>query len=374
MHYLEYALDHDQHTIADYDALESEFVNIFTAIDQARAFGDWSSVIQIIYPLLEGSLRERGYWKESVKYGYVLIEAAERLGDKEAEGWAWIIAIGWTLIQQGNHIEGRRAVERGLKAFYEAGYEWGIWSARRFLGQAYHIGGDLVKARAIYLSALQDANVAYSIRFPTPRLLKQYVDFVRHNWRQEKWQYHQSRPERRQGSRLDVGRCLDALSITGRFLYHREKWTWSAFTAKRKADYQGIKANYYIDLGNLAHAEGKLNEARTYYNQALALFRQLGREMEIGIVLNNMAHLVRCQEMWAEARHLYMQSLEISQRFGRRFSIAETYLGLAEVEFVQGNVENAKKFKELARDTCLSLGIDYQNLQTRLGIKSLISE
>ena len=96
--------------------------------------------------------------------------------------------------------------------------------------------------------------------------------------------------------------------------------------------------------------------------------------MEIGIVLNNMAHLVRCQEMWAEARHLYMQSLEISQRFGRRFSIAETYLGLAEVEFVQGNVENAKKFKELARDTCLSLGIDYQNLQTRLGIKSLISE
>jgi tetratricopeptide (TPR) repeat protein len=268
VHYSAYAEAHKQTTAADYDVLETELANIFAAIEQARISEEWSAVVSTVYALLEGCLRVRGYWDESVKYGRVLAEAARKAGDKRAEGWAWTSAIGWILIQQGHYEQGREAVEKGLQAFREAGSEWGCWQARRYLGHAYHAGGDLNRARATYLSALRDAKAAYSARFPTLALLRRYVRFVRRN-------------------------------------RHRGKWTWGAFVATRRADYRSITAHYYNDLGNLALEEGRLDEARAYFEQALAHFRQLGREMEIGIVLNGLAHVARKQGAWEEARRLY---------------------------------------------------------------------
>ena len=80
--------------------------------------------------------------------------------------------------------------------------------------------------------------------------------------------------------------------------------------------------------------------------------------MEIGIVLNGLAHVARKQGAWEEARRLYTRSLEINQRYKRKVSIAEAHFGLSEVELAQGDVENAKRLKEIAEDMVQSLGMD----------------
>jgi tetratricopeptide (TPR) repeat protein len=320
MRYLEHTETHNQPTADHYDELEQELDNIFLAIDRARSSEAWSVIISIVYALLEGCLRVRGYWNESIECGHVLAQAGEKVGDKRAEGWAWASAIGWILVQQGQYEEGRKAIERALQAFNEAGSQWGTWSTRRFLGHAYHSAGDLETARNIYLSALQDAKTAYSTRFPTLSLLKRYIKFVRRNW-------------------------------------HRGKWTWRAFVITRRTDYQSITTHYFNDLGNLAREQGNLKEAHRYYQQALTGFEQLGREMEIGIVLNGLAYIALKQEVWEKARRFYTQSLEINRRYKRKLSMAESYLGLAQIELAQGNTENARRLDETAKDIYQSLGV-----------------
>jgi len=123
VHYQALAEAHKQTTPADYDVLETELPNIFAAIERARISEDWPTVVSTVYALLEGCLRVRGYWDESIRYGRVLAEAAQKVGDKGAEGWAWTSAIGWILIQQGHYEQGREPVEKGLQAFREAGSE-----------------------------------------------------------------------------------------------------------------------------------------------------------------------------------------------------------------------------------------------------------
>lgn len=114
--YLAHAEAHGQPIAADYDALEGELPNILGSIEQAGNFGAWSSIISMVYALI-GCLSVRGYWDESARVGYLLAEAAERTGDRRAEGWAWTSTIGWTLVQQGYYDDGRKAVERGWQAF-----------------------------------------------------------------------------------------------------------------------------------------------------------------------------------------------------------------------------------------------------------------
>lgn len=327
--FLLYTLERSSTNLEDFRDIEKEMTNIFYAITEAKIRQDWSVIIQLVYPLLEGSLRTRGYWDESVQCGYLLLEAAKQCGDKTAAGWAWTSAIGWVEIQRGRYTDGRESILKGLQAFREAGNEWGTWQARRHLGQTYREIGDIETAKSIYLAALNDAKKAYSKRWPTPSLLKPYLKFIKRNW-------------------------------------HRRKWSWTDFVVTRQRDYMSIIAHYYLELGGLAGKERRLPEARRYFEDALLVFTKTGQATDICAALVGLAHVARAEESWNESRQLFLRSLELNQDYQVRISLADAYLGLSQVESAQGQMEKGQQYFLLAYNIYQSLGIDIEKAKDSL--------
>jgi tetratricopeptide (TPR) repeat protein len=102
------------------------------------------------------------------------------------------------------------------------------------------------------------------------------------------------------------------------------------------------------DLGQIALAQGRYEQAGALFDEALAIRRQLTDPLGVAHALQGLAELaVRTGDL-VEARSLYEQILAIAREVGDAFTVVDALLGLAEAAFRDGDVARAE---DLFRDS-----------------------
>jgi tetratricopeptide (TPR) repeat protein len=96
------------------------------------------------------------------------------------------------------------------------------------------------------------------------------------------------------------------------------------------------------------HHVGRVSEARRYYEETLAIHREVGNRQSEGIVLNLLASLDYEQGRIQEARRHFEEALAIHREVGNRRSEGKALGNLGALDLVQGRFAEARKRYEEA--------------------------
>jgi len=88
------------------------------------------------------------------------------------------------------------------------------------------------------------------------------------------------------------------------------------------------RARALSGLGGILYWQGKWEETRSPYQEALELFRAHGTDEEISEALYNRSFALGYAGAFAEAEALLRESLELSERIGRRIGVGRAHWGL----------------------------------------------
>ncbi len=108
---------------------------------------------------------------------------------------------------------------------------------------------------------------------------------------------------------------------------------------------EGIVLN---SLANLYKNRGRMDEARRLYEEALALHREGGDRLDEGAVLGNLGILHFNQGRMEEAQRHYEQALAIYREVGGRRYESTVLSNLGVLHWGQGRIEEARRFFEAA--------------------------
>ena len=96
-------------------------------------------------------------------------------------------------------------------------------------------------------------------------------------------------------------------------------------------------------LGLMLIASGDPAGAQELFEQALALFRQLGDKLGIAISAGSLGHLTALRRDYAEASKLLAESLALHQELGNKVSVALQYNFLGQIPLSQGDNDAAAR-------------------------------
>ena len=112
-------------------------------------------------------------------------------------------------------------------------------------------------------------------------------------------------------------------------------------------DRAGMAATYG-QLGVLAQARGDYDTARNRYQQALAIFEELGDRAGMANTYHNLGILARARGDYDTAHNLYEQSLHIKEELGDRAGMATTYHQLGVLAQARGDYDTAHTYYQQA--------------------------
>jgi tetratricopeptide (TPR) repeat protein len=94
-------------------------------------------------------------------------------------------------------------------------------------------------------------------------------------------------------------------------------------------------------LGRAAFANNDMLEAKTRYQQSLALFRQEGDKLGEAMALNALGVVAAAQGDAAEAQSLLAQSVPLMRAAGDRYDLTQVLLTAGTVRLKQGDLQQA---------------------------------
>jgi len=94
-------------------------------------------------------------------------------------------------------------------------------------------------------------------------------------------------------------------------------------------------------LGGLAHAHQEYDAAERYYHEALDLARKIDNKELQANFMANLGDLALDREQWAEARQWCDQALSLAREVGRLDLVASNQYGLARVWEAEGRADLA---------------------------------
>jgi predicted ATPase/DNA-binding SARP family transcriptional activator len=142
------------------------------------------------------------------------------------------------------------------------------------------------------------------------------------------------------GSRL--GRSLARFwHVRGYLTEARQRFAQLLRLSGMKA-HPDARARALNGAGGMALCQGDFGAARAYFEEGLAIWRELGDRRGIATVLNNLGNLVRRQGDHAAARAIYEENLEIYRELGDRYHLAFTSNHLGIVALEQGEYGAAR--------------------------------
>ena len=118
-------------------------------------------------------------------------------------------------------------------------------------------------------------------------------------------------------------------------------WFEQALVLAREPRDRRREGNILGNLGNLRREEGRMDEARQYFEASLAMQRELGNRRAEGVVLGNLSLLHHEQGRIEEARAHYEAALTVHREVGDRRFEGMMLGNLANLYGDQGQVEEA---------------------------------
>ena len=138
----------------------------------------------------------------------------------------------------------------------------------------------------------------------------------------------------------------DKLDLYGQWLALIEMWErvkeqTQADSAKRKGHAVALH-----QVGIYQQKRGEYTKARQYYQDSLAIDRELGDRSRIGISLHQLGMLAQYQGDYSQAKQYYQDSLAIDRERGHRSGIAISLHQLGVLSHLQGDYSQAKQYYE----------------------------
>ena len=155
------------------------------------------------------------------------------------------------------------------------------------------------------------------------------------------------------------------------FMYVRGHWTeiikWgaTAVDAARTSGDDKLLAMVMHNVGNVLQFQGRIEEAREFYQQSLEIKQRLGDQRGITSTLHQLGMLAHHQGRLEEARDLYQQSLEVAKRLGDQQGIASILHQSGRLAQDQGHIEEARDLYQQAKASFERLG-DQQGIARTL--------
>lgn len=100
----------------------------------------------------------------------------------------------------------------------------------------------------------------------------------------------------------------------------------------------------YMTLGRIFQEKGKVQQAETYYQEALHAWSQINYQQGLCFLYKDLAHIARLREEYHKAQPYFEQSLELAQRISFRIGELEALLGLALMAEGTGNDGTAEQY------------------------------
>ncbi len=97
-------------------------------------------------------------------------------------------------------------------------------------------------------------------------------------------------------------------------------------------------------LGQIAHWQGKITEAKQLYQQSLAISRERDDRVEMAATLHDLGETFEWEGAYSEAKQLYQQSLAISREIGHPERIAYSLDKLGTVAFWLGEYTESEQY------------------------------
>jgi tetratricopeptide (TPR) repeat protein len=136
-----------------------------------------------------------------------------------------------------------------------------------------------------------------------------------------------------------------------------KQWEAAEHTYRQAANIDEAQGNLasaaktWNQLAIVTKNMGKLADAEAWYRKAIEVDKQFDNVLEEAKNLSNLANLLQNQPDLSEAQQLAEQALAIKKNFDPATAeIWKTYEVLAQIADKQGNVQEAKKYRRLARE------------------------
>ncbi|MCJ7666989.1 MAG: tetratricopeptide repeat protein, partial [Anaerolineae bacterium] len=259
-HFLAYAEDHPEVTKEDLDALDEERENLLAALDYAYAAEDWESVIAITDTIaFPGLLDIRGYWDEAIKWGERAAEVASQ-ANLPAVAAGFSGDVGTIRYQRGDYAAARKAHQKALTSFEQAGDAARVAVALHQLGIVAQLQGDYQEARDLYIQCLEISRKLEDQRAIASSLHQLgIIAYLQGDYQQAR--------------RLN-NQCLEIKRDLG--------------------DQAGIAMSLH-QLGMLAQHQGDYQQAKELCNQSLEIKRDLGDQAGIATSLGQLGIIAYLQ-------------------------------------------------------------------------------
>ena len=130
------------------------------------------------------------------------------------------------------------------------------------------------------------------------------------------------------------------------------------------------QAAWHHNLGVLAQARGDYDTAHNLYQQALAIFEELGNRAGMATTYHQLGVLAQARGDYDTAHNLYEQSLRIEEELGNRAGMATTYGQLGVLAQARGDYDTAHTYYQRALTIFEELGdrVNIAKVRRNLGI------
>ena len=120
------------------------------------------------------------------------------------------------------------------------------------------------------------------------------------------------------------------------------------------------------NLGNLAYTQGKFDTAKKFFEESMAIKKEIGDKMGVAGSMNNLGGVAFSTGKYEEARMYYEDSLAIRKEIGDKHGVSASLNNLGGLELYRGNFEKARKYFEESLDIKREIG-DKKGIAASLG-------
>ena len=262
---------------------EVELPNIIAVIEWSHYTQRWNITISV-FKHLYYFLGTRGYWLERIKYGQIALEAAQKAGDRLSTA-DFQHALGWILARQGQYARAEELLQACVQLCLDLG-------------------------------------------------------------------------EKRESVRVMV--TLARIAVAQDDLDRARNVTEEATSIVGEADYEEVSQGLLSVQGRIELQSGNFETAHTLLLRALEVVEGRSLGVHDGSRQIDLGHIALARNRLDEAASYFQAGLESSRQFLRQDNIAKAEFGLGRVHALRGNKPEARELALRAREQFVRMGMVHE--------------